>query len=146
MAYQREFQSSVWNELEQLQREMNKWMNTAFSERFLASTSFPALNIWASDDSQVIAAELPGVNVDDIEINVIGDSLTIKGERLLANLPENAQPHRQERFSGKFSRSLQLPFQVDAEKIEARYENGILTIKLPRAEADLPKRIKVNAD
>lgn len=146
MAYQRVFQPSVWNELVQMQREMNKWMNASFSERFLASTSFPALNIWARDDSQVITAELPGVNVDDIEINVIGDSLTIKGERLLVNLPENAQLHRQERFSGKFSRSLQLPFQVDAEKIEARYDNGILTIKLPRAEADLPKRIKVNAD
>lgn len=106
---------------------------------------FPSVNIFTSDDDVVVAAELPGVAADKVEISVLDDTLTIKGSRDAEEAPEGATAHRRERGSGEFSRSFRLPFRVEAGSVDAKFENGVLEITLPRAEADRPQRITVHS-
>jgi HSP20 family protein len=88
---------------------------------------------------------MPGVHVDDIDISVNGDTLTISGERGSDDVPENAHFHRKERGFGKFSRTIQLPFVVDAEKVEASFKDGVLIITLPQIEAEKTKKISIKS-
>ena len=89
--------------------------------------------------------EVPGVQMSNIEINVVGNELSIKGKRE-CGCGEGVTIHRQERGSGEFSRFLTLPVAIDAEKVEAVLKNGVLTIKLPKAEAAKPRRIEVKTN
>ena len=112
----------------------------------LGIRAFPALNVWEDNDCVHVEAELPGVAMEDIEINVVGGELAIKGARRPSGGGNgNRTYHRQERAVGEFSRFLTLPDAIDAEKVEAVLKNGVLTIKLPKAEAAKPRRIQVNA-
>jgi HSP20 family protein len=136
--------------MDKLQREMNRMFDSAstnqFTDRSMSSHDFPAMNVWTkADDGQVITAEIPGMSVDDLDIKVIGDSLTIHGSRPAPEEDENIKYHRQERGYGNFSRTIQLPFPVDIDKVEANYEKGVLKIWLPRAESDKPRKITVKA-
>ena len=105
---------------------------------------FPSVNISSNDDQAVVSAELPGIPSDKIDISVLDDTLTIKGTRELAARSEGTTMHRQERGAGKFSRSIRLPFRVESQDVDAKYENGVLEITLPRAAADRPQRIAVH--
>lgn len=107
---------------------------------------FPALNVWDDNDCVHVEAELPGVAMEDIEINVVGGELSIKGARRPFNGGNgNRTFHRQERAVGEFSRFLTLPDAIDADRVEATLKNGVLTIKLPKAETAKPRRIQVQA-
>jgi len=109
------------------------------------SANFPPINVREEDNALQIEAELPGMNLDDLEIFVTGNNqLTIKGERKVV-LPNKGTQHRQERPFGKFVRSLTLPFPVDDSKVEARLEHGILKIHLPKHEAARPRKITVKS-
>jgi len=143
--YYRRVRYNPWSEIERTQREMERMFNTAFGGRFQSTSSYPAINVWASEEKQVVTAELPGIALDGLEISVVGDTLTISGEVKPADLPENARYHRQERGCGKFTRSISLLYAVDSAKVEATLENGLLRIELPRAEADKPRKIAVRA-
>ena len=134
---------TIWREMDQLQREMNRLMNASLEMRPFQALSFPAINIWTNEDGQVITAELPGMDADDININVTADSLTLSGERKPDSVGENVRYHRHERTYGEFTRSIQLPFMVNTGKVEAKFTNGILEISLARAEADKPKKIEI---
>ena len=134
---------SIWDEMDRLQREMNRLFDGAHPSRL--SPEYPALNVWIGEDSQVITAELPGIQIEDLDINVLGRSLTISGERKPESALEGAETHRQERPFGKFSRSIELPYPVEAGKVQATLEQGVLTINLPRAEADKPRKIAVKS-
>lgn len=101
------------------------------------------MNIWASDEGQMITAEIPGVEPDDLEISVTGEILTLSGTRKPDLAGEETRYHRQERGYGRFKRSIQLPYPVDSTKIEANFKNGILKISLPRSEDDKPRKISV---
>ena len=107
--------------------------------------SFPAMNAWTNEDGAVITAELPGVNPEDIDISVVGETLKLTGSRQPEELAEGAKYHRRERGHGKFTRTFQLPFSVEADKVEAVFEKGILHISVPRAEAEKPKKISVKS-
>ena len=134
----------TFREMERLRREMNRLFADAFRSTGLhAAPAYPAVNVWINEDSALVTAELPGCTVDDIEITVADDTLTMKGRRAEDELPEGATYHRRERACGTFSRLLTLPFKIDASKVEAKFENGVLEVKLPRAEEDKPKRIAV---
>jgi HSP20 family protein len=138
--------SSPWREMERLRREMNR----LFSEQttpswWRAGRGYPAINVWTDEDSAVVTAELPGLDLEDIEIAVENDTLTLRGSREPHDVEESATFHRQERRFGNFVRSFRMPFNVDAENVEANYSKGVLNITLPRAEADKPKRITVRA-
>ena len=127
-----------FRELRRLQEEMDR-LAGAFTP---AAASFPAVNLYAGRDGIAISAELPGVAKDELEIHAHRDTLTLRGTRRPAAENEQAY-HRRERRSGAFTRTIQLPFRVDPERIEERIENGVLQLSLQRPEEDKPRRIEV---
>lgn len=143
--YQRFRKPSIWQEMDQLQREMNRLFDSTGRGGVVSAPSYPAINIWMNDDGQFITAEMPGVHPEDINIDVNADALSISGERKPDEVAKDAIYHRRERGYGSFSRTIQLPFMVDTNKVEANFKNGILMISLPRAEADKPKKITVKS-
>jgi len=130
--------------MERIQREMGKLAKSVVAERG-RDAAFPAINAWTTDDEEVVTAELPGVNPQEIEITISNEVLTISAERKLPEMGEEVRYHRRERAVGKFTRSIQLSFPVASDKVAARYENGVLTVKLPRAEEDKPRKIAVKS-
>ena len=136
---------SVWREMDRMQREMNRLFDTFAPGQSHTAPGFPAMNVWADENSVLITAEVPGIDPKQIDINVLGDTLTVNGSRNADDLPEGAQYHRRERGYGKFSRTMRLPYTVDVKNVEARFKNGVLSISLPRAEADKPKKIAVKS-
>jgi HSP20 family protein len=122
---------------------MQEEINRLFSSYGGVSPGFPALNLWASEEGALAAAELPGVDPNSLDISVVAGTLTLRGERRPADVPEGAVFHRQEREFGAFSRTLDLPFQVDSNQVQAEYRNGMLSLRMPRSEEDKPKRIAV---
>ncbi len=139
--------SPMWSQLQQLQREMNRLVDRwADGGPGVAAVPFPAVNIWEDGESLYLEAELPGVAQSDLEILVsAGDQLTIKGERKDLK-PESGVWHRQERAVGSFARTLTLPFDVDQGKVDARLENGILRLQLPKHESTKARKIKVKGE
>jgi len=129
-----------FTEVQRLQREMNRLFSGATE---LYAHDFPAVNVWRGQDGAVVTAELPGIDPARLDISVAGDSLTLTGIRELEPLKEGENYHRQERTYGRFTRTLQLPFQVNAAKVEAKYEKGVLQITLPRVEEEKPKKIAI---
>jgi HSP20 family protein len=108
-----------------------------------AAGGFPAVNVYAGPDGIAVVAELPGVGKDDLEVQAHQDTLTLRGTRRPAAERPEAY-HRRERGGGPFTRSLQLPYRIDPERIAARLENGVLRLSLPRPEEDKPRRIAVS--
>jgi len=145
MIYRRYSVPNVWEEMERMQREMSKVMNGYPFDRPRGMGVFPAINAWTSDDEEIVTAELPGIEPSELELSIVNDVLTIGGERVVEDVDGDLRYHRRERTDGKFSRSIQLAFPVDADKVGASYENGVLKITLPRAEADKPRRIPVKS-
>jgi len=143
--YRRYSIPSVWREMDRLQREMNRFYEHPYPSRFRPAPAYPALNAWTNEEGLLITAEVPGVSSKDIDISVVGDTLTLSGVREPEELKEGAGYHRQERGYGNYTRSLQLPFSVNVNKVEATFKNGILSIVLPRAEEDKPKKITIKA-
>lgn len=106
--------------------------------------SAPTFNLWADENGAVLTSEIPGVELGQLEITVSGRDVSVKGSRP-AEPVEGAQAVRRERAAGEFERAFQLPFQVDAEKVEAKFVNGVLEVTLPRAEYDKPRKINISA-
>jgi HSP20 family protein len=104
----------------------------------------PALDLYQNNDNVVAVIELPGMRKEDIEISLHDGTLTIAGERKSQSVDNGESAERTERFTGKFRRSITLPTRVDANKVNATYKDGILTITLPKAEEAKPKQIQVN--
>lgn len=129
-----------WQDLRRIRREVNDMLE-GFQRR--TGVDFPAVNIWRKDDNLVATAEVPGVDPKDLDVTVRGDMLTIRGSRKPFELKEGEAYHRQERGYGDFVRTVQLPHEVEPDKVSAAYRKGVLTLTLPRAEADKPKRIAV---
>jgi HSP20 family protein len=125
-------------------RRMQSEMSRLFSGFAPAARDFPPINIWLGDNRVVVTAELPGVTRDDVTISLQEDVLTLEGARQPTQ-QEGVSWQRRERTYGSFSRAVQLPFRVDADKVEARFNNGILEIVLERLEADRPKKIEIRA-
>lgn len=109
----------------------------------LGRRAFPAVNIWEDEKHLYAEAEVPGLTMGDIEVSVLGNELTIRGERKGAER-EGVSFHRRERGLGAFSRVLHLPFDVDADRVSAALRDGVLTVTLPKAPSVLPRKIKVN--
>jgi HSP20 family protein len=129
-------------EMRRMQEEMDHLLGGTTGQR---TTRFPAMNAWTGADGVVVTAEIPGINPDDIEITVVGETLTVSGRRPDLELPEEARYHRRERGTGEFSRTLELPFRVDAESVSAHFRNGVLEIALPRLAEEMPKKIAVKS-
>ncbi len=102
-----------------------------------------AVDMFETDDHLVVKASVPGVKPENLNVTVQGETLTIKGEIKEEQEKKEGQYHYRERRQGAFSRSLTLPFPIQSEKVEATFENGVLTLTLPKAEEVKPRPIKV---
>jgi len=144
---------SPFRELRHEMRRVRREMGHLFGRRGLeapdwsaAVVSYPPVNLWEDGDFVYAEAELPGLKLQDLEITVAGDNhLTLKGMRE-PSAPAKAEWHRQERGFGNFERVLMLPASVDSARVEARLENGVLTIKMAKSETAKSKRIIVKAE
>ena len=124
--------------------ELPFWSNFGRQTQLFSGWS-PALDLYQNNDNVVAVVELPGMRKDDIEISLHNGTLTIGGERKKAQSEGNGESAtRTERFSGKFRRSITLPTRVDANKVNATYKDGILTVTLPKAEEVKPRKIAVS--
>jgi HSP20 family protein len=103
---------------------------------------FPVVNVWEDDRTIYTECELHGMRMEDLEVSVLGDELTIKGERRVDER-ENATFHCRERRFGAFSRVIRLPVDVNPDEVQAALRDGILTITLPKAETAVPRKINV---
>jgi HSP20 family protein len=106
----------------------------------------PALDLYEDKDNVFVKAEVPGLKKEDIDVSLEDGVLTISGERKSEQKSDDAETHRSERFVGRFNRSLTLPSEVKADEVKASYQDGILTVTLPKAEAAKPKQIEVKID
>lgn len=103
------------------------------------------LNVWVSEEDILVHLEVPGVRPEEIEVSLEGPHLRIRGQRKPRELGADERFHRRERSAGTFERYVQLPYRVDADRVEARCELGVLEVRLPRAESDKPRTIEVRA-
>lgn len=125
-------------EMRRMQQEMNQRLGGLSAG---SAQEFPPVNLWLGENSVAVTAELPGIAPDDVDLTVRENTLTLKGER--KSQDETSVWHRRERPNGRFSRTIQLPFRVDPEQVEARFANGLLEVELHRPEADRPRKIQI---
>lgn len=133
-----------WQELDQIHQEMSR----LFGRRQTGAnrqTPFPAVNVWADDASIVLTAEIPGMDPEQIDVTVQRNSITLSGKRDLGTVKEGETVYRRERFSDSFSRTLELPIEVDPQSAEAEYEKGVLTLRLSRPAAHQPQKVTVKS-
>lgn len=133
-----------FTEMRRLQADMNRLFEGVGVGAFPGPRAYPPVNLWLGDESVVVTAELPGLSTDDIHLAVREDTLTIEGERKAPAADERASWFRRERPFGSFSRSIELPFRVDPDRVKARVHDGVLEIELQRPQEDLPRRIAIN--
>lgn len=112
--------------------------------RDIRGAAFPHMNFFEKENAFIVEVDLPGLTMKDIELFVQDNDLTIQGERKLA-CAEGVTYHRQERVVGEFRRVISLPTDVDADKVEAHLRDGVLTVRLPKAAAVLPRKIEVKS-
>ena len=127
-------------DMQRLQDQLNRLFN---SEPKSAGTEFPPVNVWTSPEGAVVRAEIPGIDPEKIDITIVNETLTLRGSRMEETTKDCHSCHRKERVFGQFVRSLQLPFEIDSEKVKAHFSEGVLSITLPRAEEGKPRKINV---
>ena len=150
MIYRRFFNVPTWKfrspveELYRLRQQMEQMLESATTpQQREAAGVLPLINLTEGKDHYLVRAELPGVKGDELDIQVTANNLAISGERKIAAEDEGARYHRREREAGTFSRMIGLPDEVDTDKVEAKLENGILTVVISKAEITKPKQITV---
>lgn len=137
--------------MSQLRQELDRVFDESFGNRPWSASrarrvgqTFPAVNVWETDDRLMAEAEVPGLRMDDLEILVDGSELTIKGERRHEE-QEGVTYHRRERGTGTFCGVVSLPVEVDVEKTEASLSDGVLTVAMPKSARARSRKIEVKA-
>jgi HSP20 family protein len=126
-------------------RHVDLYANSALDafDAFFTSDWLPSVDVTESEADISVQAELPGLNPKDIDVNVSGNLLTIKGEKKTQKEYHDENYHRRERYSGAFQRRVHLPSDVKGEEAKARYQNGILSIRLPKAHEGKGRKIDI---
>jgi HSP20 family protein len=134
-------------EMMTLREAMDQLFNDAFTRPVSMSggSVIPAIDVYQNNDAVVVKAALPGLKADDVQISVTADVLTLRGEFKREDEQKDATYHIREQRYGSFERSIMLPSDVQTDKSKADFENGILTITLPKAESVKPKAITIKA-
>ncbi|OHB98247.1 MAG: hypothetical protein A2W74_00170 [Planctomycetes bacterium RIFCSPLOWO2_12_38_17] len=130
--------------LTHIQREMSDLLDFLSStppKGTYINTEFPPIIVSTSGDNVIVRAEIPGIKVNDLDVQVVNDVLTIKGERKTSIEVSKMTYLRRERPYGTFARAIILPERVDAEKVTASYKNGVLVVTLPKAPESKPKQV-----
>jgi HSP20 family protein len=134
-------QMDPWREVRRLQHDIGQVLEGNLGS--LLGGGYPPMNVFRNDEGLTVDVEVPGVSPEDLDVNVHRRTLTVKGQRATQEPAENELFHRRERGTGSFVRTVELPYDVDADKVSASYRYGILRLELPRAEADKPRKITV---
>lgn len=139
--------------MEALQRQINRTFEDfgsrsapPFRTAFLpgrAARGYPLINLYEDGDALYIEALAPGVSTESLKVSVIGNTLTVSGEKPSMTGVRPEAFHRSERAAGAFTRNIDLPVEVDESKIKANYQDGVLMVTLPKAERAKPKQINV---
>lgn len=127
-----------------LRDEVDKMFRELYEGNETDGRWLPSVDIVEDKDRFVITAEIPGVKKEDVKINLHDSTLTIEGEKKESSEKKDDNYYRSERFYGKFSRSFTLSSEIEADKIKADFENGILTISLPKSEKIKPRQITIS--
>jgi HSP20 family protein len=139
---------NAFSDFEQLRREVMRLFGSASTDGALTETTagvFPPTNISQDADNFYLRTEIPGVKASDISVTAVRNRVSIAGKREIAREHERVSYHRKERADGNFNRTVTLPVEVDAARVDARYADGILTLTLPKIEAAKPRQIKVHS-
>jgi len=131
-----------------IQAEMNRLFD-GFAGRPATMTTgermwLPAVDVRETKDDLVLSFDIPGVPEKDVHLTITGDLLTVRGERRFEQEASEGNYHQVERIYGRFERSIQLPMTVQADKVTAKYRDGVLEVKLPKAEEVKPREIKID--
>ena len=105
---------------------------------------YPLMNVSQDSDNVYVRSEIPGMSLDQLDVSVTGRSLTVTGERAIPDENSNVRYHRKEREAGKIRRQLTLPTDVDNDRVQAKYQHGILMVVLPKSEKAKPKKIAIS--
>ncbi|MBN1446750.1 MAG: Hsp20/alpha crystallin family protein [Bacteroidetes bacterium] len=137
------------NDLMSLQREFDRVFSgfnakRAGNEDYESAVWSPMVDITEDEEKYELSFDIPGVKKDDIRMNFADNTLKISGERQSVEEKKDATCHRVERLTGKFFRSFNFPTQVNSDKIGAKYEDGVLTVTVPKAEEVKPRQIKIS--
>jgi len=147
MITRRLFDFPAWgllNELEPIRRQLGRILeNIEGSHRIVGAGVFPPVNLTEDKENFYLRAELPGMKTEDLDIQATGNSISISGERKMPEEDANAKVHRRERDAGRFSRMIKLPGEIEVGKINATLKNGILTVTIPKSEAEKPRQIEI---
>lgn len=138
---------SSFADFDQVRREMLRLFDSMAGESGgeLASGVFPPLNITQDENNFYVRAELPGVAPKELEISAHRNRVSIAGRREIQRESDRVSYHRRERAEGSFNRAITLPTEVNADRVEAKYNHGILTLVLPKAEEAKPRQIAVRS-
>ena len=136
---------SPFGEFDQVRREMLRLLDSVAGETFgdVATGVFPPLNITQDDDNFYVRAEIPGIKPAELSISALRNRISVSGKREIPREHERVSYHRKERPEGAFNRAVSLPMEVDAERVDAHYADGVLTLTLPKAEQAKPRQIAV---
>ncbi len=133
--------------LKEMQLLSNRLSKLLGSENSNFQIEYPLFNVYTNNEHAIITSEIPGIELDDIDIQIVHNTITIKADKIEEKLDaHNSQWHRRERSFGHMTRTIELPFEVDASKTQAKLNKGILVIELPRKEEDKPKKISVKVN
>ncbi len=137
---------NAFEQLDRVRRQFDQYFrdDSGTSHGLLGSGVFPQINMTEDADRFYLRAELPGVKTNDLEMQATAKNLSIAGERKIEDENEGVRYHRREREAGKFSRIITMPTEIDPDRIEAKMQDGILTIRVPKAEAVKPRQITIN--
>jgi len=130
-----------------LREAMDRLFDDAFTRPISSSggSVIPAIDLFQNDDEVVVKAALPGLKADDVQISITADVLTLRGEFEQENEQKKATYHIREQRFGSFERTIMLPTDVQSDKAKADFENGVLTVTLPKAETVKPRTISIKA-
>ncbi len=142
---------TIWRPFQDLKKEMDRLWQEFFGKSYLPERWevvewAPAVDVSETEDEVIVKADLPGVKPEEIEINLVDNVLTIKGEKKRETEEKKENYYRVERYYGSFMRAIQLPSEVDVEKVKAQYKDGVLKVTLPKKPEAKKKLIKVEIE
>ena len=134
-----------FHQLNQVRREWGRLFDRLATHPSPPSEAgvFPLINLTEDKDNYYVRAEIPGLIAEDLEITATGNNLSLSGERKIPSAGDNVKYHRREREAGKFNRVIGMPGEIDADKVDAKLVDGILAVRVPKAEAAKPKQITI---
>jgi len=136
---------SPFSDFDNLRRDMLRLLDGVSRNADLEASSgvFPPINITQDTDNFYVRAEVPGLKAEELSISALSNQLSVSGKRAIPAERDRVSYHRRERAEGAFNRTIVLPTEVDSQRVDAHYADGILTLTLPKAEAAKPRQISV---